>query len=88
MPAAQLTFGPPSADNRSYRVDFTKAETALPGFAPQWDLARGVRECRSAFGDIGLDSATFLDRRYTRLKQIRHLLERSLIDERLRWREG
>jgi nucleoside-diphosphate-sugar epimerase len=85
---SQLTFGPPSPDNRSYRVDFNKAETALPGFAPQWDLARGVRECRSAFGDIGLDLATFEDRRYTRLKQIHHLLERGLIDERLRWREG
>jgi nucleoside-diphosphate-sugar epimerase len=84
---SQLTFGPPSPDNRSYRVDFTKAETSLPGFAPQWDLARGVRECRSAFGDIGLDAATFEDRRYTRLKQIRHLLELGLIDERLRWRE-
>jgi nucleoside-diphosphate-sugar epimerase len=84
---SQLTFGPPSPDNRSYRVDFTKAEIALPGFAPQWDLLRGVRECRSAFGDIGLDAATFEDRRYTRLKQIRHLLERGLIDERLRWRE-
>jgi nucleoside-diphosphate-sugar epimerase len=85
---SQLTFGPPSPDNRSYRVDFSKAETALKGFAPQWDLARGVRECRSAFGDIKLDLATFEDRRYTRLKQIRHLLERGLIDERLRWREG
>jgi nucleoside-diphosphate-sugar epimerase len=85
---SQLTFGPPSPDNRSYRVDFTKAETALPGFSPQWDLARGVRECRSAFGDIGLDLATFEDRRYTRLKQIRHLLDRGRIDERLRWREG
>jgi nucleoside-diphosphate-sugar epimerase len=87
-PHSRLTFGPPSKDNRSYRVDFTKAETALPGFTPQWDLVRGARECRSAFGEIGLDAATFEDRRYTRLKQIRHLLDRGLIDDHLRWREG
>jgi nucleoside-diphosphate-sugar epimerase len=85
-PDSRLTLGPPSPDNRSYRVDFTKAETALPGFAPVWDLTRGVGECRSAFGETGLDSATFEDRRYTRLKQIRYLLDQGRIDERLRWR--
>jgi nucleoside-diphosphate-sugar epimerase len=86
-PDSSVTFGPPSADNRSYRVDFTKAATALPGYAPQWDLARGIRECRDAFGAVGLGAATFEDRRYTRLKQIRHLLERGLLDDQLRWRE-
>jgi nucleoside-diphosphate-sugar epimerase len=87
-PDSHLTFGPPSSDNRSYRVDFTKVQTGLPGFSPQWDLVRGIRECRSAFVEIGLDAATFEDRRYTRLKQIRHLLEQGLIDKNLRWREG
>jgi nucleoside-diphosphate-sugar epimerase len=87
-PESRVTFGPPGQDNRSYRVDFTKAETALPGFLPRWDLARGVRECRSEFGEIGLDAATFEDRRYTRLKQIRHLLDHGLIDGNLRWRAG
>jgi nucleoside-diphosphate-sugar epimerase len=87
FPESRVTFGPPSPDNRSYRVDFTKATEALPGYAPQWDLARGIGECRAAFGDVRLDAATFEDRRYTRLKQIRHLLERGLLDDRLRWRE-
>jgi nucleoside-diphosphate-sugar epimerase len=87
-PASLLTLGPPSNDNRSYRVDFAKVRSTLPGFAPQWDLVRGVRECRSAFGEIWLNAATFEDRRYTRLKQIRHLLEQGLIDKNLRWREG
>ena len=87
-PSSSLTLGPPSNDNRSYRVDFAKVQTALPGFAPLWDLVRGVRECRAAFGEIGLNAATFEDRRYTRLKQIRHLLEQNLIDKHLRWREA
>ena len=85
---SRLSLGAPGQDNRSYRVDFTKAETTLPGFSPRWDLVRGVRECRSAFTEIGLDSNTFEDRRYTRLKQIRHLLEAGLIGNDLRWREN
>jgi len=87
-PESRMTFGAPGQDNRSYRVDFTKAQNTLPGFDPQWDLDRGALECRTAFDEIGLDDDTFEDRRYTRLKQIRHLLDHGLIDGNLKWREG
>ena len=83
---SRLTIGTSGGDNRSYRVDFTKAATKLAGFAPQWDLTRGIRECRGAFAEIGLDRATFEDRRYTRLKQIRHLLDQGLMGGDLRWK--
>ena len=32
-----------SADTRDYRVDFSKIETQLPGYAPQWTAAPGHR---------------------------------------------
>lgn len=82
-----VTLGKPSADNRSYRVDFSKAAATLPGFAPTWDLGRGVEECRAAFELARLDAALFEDRRYTRLKQIRHLMDRRQLDNFLRWRK-
>jgi nucleoside-diphosphate-sugar epimerase len=83
---SRLTIGTSGGDNRSYRVDFSKAATALPGFSPKWDVDRGVRECRTAFESIRLDRDTFEDRRYTRLKQIRHLLDLGLMGNDLRWK--
>ncbi len=85
---SRLSIGTSGGDNRSYRVDFTKAENTLPGFSPKWDLSGGVRECRGVFHEIALDSETFEDRRYTRLKQIRHLLDAGLIGDDLRWQEN
>lgn len=88
FPYSQISLGSPSQDNRSYRADFTKAEAALPGFTPHWNLARGVRECRDTFTMIGLNAPLFEDRRYTRLKQIRYLLDQGRLDGHLRWKEA
>jgi nucleoside-diphosphate-sugar epimerase len=85
---SQITFGPSSKvpDTRSYRVDFTKAATKLPGFKPEWDLDKGVQECVSEFRRIGLSPFVFQHRVYTRLRQIRHLIEHNQLDEQLRWK--
>jgi nucleoside-diphosphate-sugar epimerase len=80
-----LTFGPPSADQRSYRVDFTRLRTTFPQFAAQWDVARGAAQLHRVFRAIDLSSETFHGRGHTRLRQIQYLLETGQVDSRLFW---
>jgi hypothetical protein len=72
-------------DPRSYRVDFTKLERALPDFATKWTAADGARELRDAFEQIALTSEAFEGDRYTRLKRLRLLAEQGRLDGDLRW---
>ncbi len=45
FPKAGVTItGETGGDPRSYRVDFTKALSRLPGFQPRWSLADGCEE--------------------------------------------
>lgn len=82
----ELSFGPPSADNRSYRVNFDRIHDML-GFTCDWDLARGARQMHELFRAIGLDADTFYGRGHTRLKQIEHLLGTGQVDRELFWKE-
>lgn len=61
--------GETGPDPRSYRVDFSAASQALPGFRPQWTLADGARELYHAYRRHGL-SRTDFDRRFTRLARL------------------
>ncbi len=86
FPGCALSFGSPSADNRSYRVNFDKIYGAL-GFGCDWDLARGARQLHEVFEAIDLDAETFYGRGHTRLKQIQYLLETGQVDPQLFWNE-
>jgi nucleoside-diphosphate-sugar epimerase len=74
-----------SADIRNYRVDFTKAETKLPGFKAQWTLRAGIEELYEAYSAAGLTEEEFLGPRYYRLKTVQGLLDRGVLDSTLRW---
>ncbi|HEU4726616.1 MAG TPA: NAD(P)-dependent oxidoreductase [Kofleriaceae bacterium] len=88
VPHCELSFAPgASPDRRNYRVDFTKAELALPGFAPTWTLRAGIEELHEAYRAHGMSEAEFLGPRYYRLKVIRDRLERGELDSDLRWVE-
>jgi len=98
-PGCELSFGPDSADNRSYRVSFAKIHESLPGFRCSWDARRGARQLHQVFSRIALDAAGFEARPFTRLKQLKYLIgsarwiracsgraERSLAETRIvRW---
>ena len=86
FPGCELTFGDPSADNRSYRVSFDKIRSVLPGYGCEWDAQRGAAQLRTIFESIDLDAATFAGRGHTRLKQIEHLLRTGQVDEQLFWK--
>jgi nucleoside-diphosphate-sugar epimerase len=74
------------ADPRSYRVDFARYESLLPGFEPEWTARAGAEELVRSYRENALTLEGFEGYRYTRLKQIRRLLDEGLLDDGLRWR--
>jgi nucleoside-diphosphate-sugar epimerase len=87
VPGCTISFGPPSADQRSYRVSFDKIRRHLPTFRCSWDAEAGVAELASVFRAVQLDRATFRARPFTRLDQIVHLMRTHQVTEDLRWIE-
>jgi len=85
FPGCKLAFGAPGGDNRSYRVNFDKIASVLPGFAPAWDVDRGARQLAEVFRHIQLDAETFTGRGHTRLKQLEHLIKTQQLDSELFW---
>jgi len=79
--------GEVQADQRSYRVDFKKVREQLPGFQPKWDAKKGVEQMYLFMRDAGLTFEQFHDRRYTRLEQLKYLIDNGQIDTDLRWIE-
>ena len=75
-----------SPDPRSYRVDFTKFETAFPECRLEWTAERGADELARAFAEVGLTYDEFQGHRYTRLRQLQRLLGAGDLDADLRWR--
>ncbi|MBW0256103.1 NAD(P)-dependent oxidoreductase [Cellulomonas sp. PS-H5] len=85
FPGCEVSFGEPSADNRSYRVSFAKIREVLPGFETDWDAAAGAAQLHRVFEQIQLDADTFTGRGHTRLAQIEHLLKTGQVDPQLFW---
>jgi nucleoside-diphosphate-sugar epimerase len=85
FPGCEVSAGPPSKDNRSYRVNFDKIATRLPGFRSQWTARRGAQELRNLFERIDFDTATYEYRAFTRLKQLHYLQRTRQVDDDLHW---
>ncbi|MDP9148707.1 MAG: SDR family oxidoreductase [Myxococcota bacterium] len=85
VPRCEVAFAQgASADTRNYRVDFRKAETRLPGYKPQWTLRAGIEELHAAYQQAGMTKDIFLGPRYYRLRTVKGLQERGLLDDALR----
>lgn len=85
FPGCTTEFGQPSADNRSYRVNFDKINSQLPGFSCDWDAGSGAAQLATIFTSIDLDADTFVGRGHTRLAQLEYLLRTKQIDAELFW---
>jgi nucleoside-diphosphate-sugar epimerase len=86
FPSCEVAFGPPSGDNRSYRVNFDRIAKVLPGFRCQWNAERGVRQLFEVFRSISMNAETFQAPAFTRLKQLELLIESGQIDRQLYWK--
>ena len=85
FPGCELSFGSVDPDQRSYRVSFDKIASQLPGFTTSWDLHRGVVELRDCFERLQLTEEQFTFRAFTRLRQLKHLIDEGQIDDRFFW---
>lgn len=73
-------------DPRSYRVDFSKLAAVVPAFHPKWNAKLGADELAHAYRQVRLTLDDFNGPRYVRLVQLKQLVQKGLLDERLRWR--
>jgi nucleoside-diphosphate-sugar epimerase len=88
FPGCTLSIGAPSADNRSYRVNFDRIRKVLPEFKCEWTAEKGARQMREMFEKIQLTQDIFKAEPYTRLKMLKSLRERGLLDDKLFWTYG
>ena len=72
------------ADERCYRVDFTKLHKTFPELAFEWDVRSGAEELLDAYQTHGLKLDTFIGPRFTRLLHIRESMQAGRLDEELR----
>lgn len=85
FPGCEVSAGPPSKDNRSYRVSFDKIATRLPGYRTRWTALQGAHEMHRLFERIDFDQQTYEYRAFTRLKQLKYLQRTHQIDDDLNW---
>src|SRR4030095_9413339 len=89
VPGSRLeVLAQPGADQRTYKTDFSKFARLIPGFECKWNPPTGAQELYAAFKTVGLVRDTFVDKRFTRLKWLRHLLDSGQLDANLRWQNG
>ena len=86
VPGCQLeVLAQPGADQRTYKADFGKFARVFPNFSFKWTARQGAHALYETFQTIGLTREQFLDKRFTRLKWLRYLLETGRVDDALRW---
>jgi nucleoside-diphosphate-sugar epimerase len=87
VPDCALEMRPqPGADQRTYKADFSKFAKTFPRFEFQWSAEKGARRLAQQFRAMSLSAEDLADRRYTRLKWLRYLLDGEKLDGALRWR--
>ena len=86
LPDCEVAFAEgASPDPRSYRVDFTKFESAFPDCRLEWTAERGADELVTAYESAGLTLEGFQGYRFIRLGQLKRLLDAEELDDDLRW---
>jgi nucleoside-diphosphate-sugar epimerase len=85
FPGCAVSFGPPSPDNRSYRVSFEKIRKHLPAFKCRWDARRGAQQLLDLFRRVDMTDEVFQYRAFTRLKQLEYLIRTQQIDGDFFW---
>jgi nucleoside-diphosphate-sugar epimerase len=85
FPGCKVSFGPPSPDNRSYRVAFDKIRKHLPGFKCRWDARRGAEQLLELFKRVDMTEEAFQFRTFTRLKQLEYLIRTRQINDNFFW---
>jgi len=80
-----IITGEHGPDSRTYKVNFDKIGRMLQGFDPQWNLKKGIEQIVNYYKQYGMSSNKFNDRYFIRLKQIKYLVDKGLVDSTLYW---
>jgi nucleoside-diphosphate-sugar epimerase len=89
VPGSRVSYAPDGGpDLRSYPVDFGKLARTFPELELTWDVRQGVVELAEAFLKEGLVLDDLVGPRFTRIRRIRELQNRGLMDGSLRWLAG
>lgn len=86
FPGCTLTFGTNNGDNRSYRVSFDKIRLKLPGFRCRRNALMGATQLFELFERIKMTREIFGFRAFTRLNELKYLIETRQIDDDFFWR--
>ena len=88
VPGSVMEFAPNAGpDKRSYRVDFTKIETQLPGFDPQWDAKKSAERLLRCYQEFGLTKEHMEGPEFIRLARLQQRIDGGELDAQLRWLE-
>jgi nucleoside-diphosphate-sugar epimerase len=86
VPGSETEYGDNAdPDPRSYRVDFSKLERALPELRLEWNARSGAAELYEGYRAAGLTLEQFEGPRFTRLKRLQQLRDEGVLDDELRW---
>jgi nucleoside-diphosphate-sugar epimerase len=86
VPGAELeVLNQAGADQRTYWTSFQKFKQTFPDFEFKWNAETGARDLYNAFQQLGLTNDDFTDKKFTRLKWLKHLLDSQQLDQTLRW---
>ena len=85
FPGCEVSAGPPSKDNRSYRVSFARIHRELPGFKCSYSARDGARQFRELFERIQFGPESYQFRAFTRLKQLKYLQATKQVDTDFFW---
>ncbi len=85
FPGCEVTIGDSGGDTRSYRVNFNKINSQLPGFSCDWNAQKGAEQLRKVFEQIDMSNEIFEFRAFTRLKQLEHLIRTQQINQEFFW---
>ncbi len=87
IPSAKVTYaGDASPDARNYRVNCDKLAKQLPAYQPQWTVRKGIEEVCEAFTRHKTSAEQFLSSQFIRLKRIKELQSKGVLDQTLSWR--
>ncbi|MBN2350162.1 MAG: SDR family oxidoreductase [Bacteroidales bacterium] len=71
-------------DKRSYKVDFAKYKEIAPDHQPIYDLNTSINDLLDGFKKINFSDKNFRTSRYMRLQVVNELIEKKILDEKLK----
>jgi hypothetical protein len=86
FPGCSVTFGDPGADQRSYKVCFSKIQEHLPEFQCRWTAQYGAHQLRALFRALSMTPEVFSSPPFTRLEGLKALIATGQLDRSFYWK--